>query len=106
MRKVNEMIIGRPLDDRTADLQATLMETYRDRIAEPEFVDLRILAESFNRTTSARKSPKKCIKNFGTGAATELIGNLGIWLSQLTDEQLEWLLEINRNRRKQTVVKA
>ena len=84
MMTVNEIIFGRRIDYRPEEEDALYTNMLREIIARPENLRER---DTVKRVQNAR------IKNLGEKGAIELLGAVGIFLTQIPEKQMrnvEW----------------
>lgn len=96
VKRVNELIMDQATDYRPLEVQDIMMETLKENLQKPDFCGLRGMAKEFEAGSS---TSRKTIRNFGTKAATEMIGALGIFLTQFSDEQIRMAVNLSRKRR-------
>ena len=97
MKRANELMLDRNIESRSPEVQKIMSEVFQELVQEPEYEYLRAMQRDF--ACSQWTIKRKPIKNFGTGAALETIGLLGIFLTQFSDAQIAAMLEINRRRK-------
>ena len=96
VKRVNELILDQETDYRPSEVQEIAQKTFHDNMQKPDFCALRGLTKEFEAGSTISR---KAIRNFGAKAATELIGSLGIFLSQFSDEQIRMAVNLSRKRR-------
>lgn len=102
MKRVNELIMDQATDYRPTEVQEIMAETFKENMQKPDFCGLRGLTKEFEAGSTISR---KAIKNFGVKAATEMIGSLGIFLTQFSDEQIRMAVNLSRKRRVESLWK-
>lgn len=95
-KRVNELIMDQATDYRPMEVQEIMAQTFKENMQKPDFYGLRVTTKEFEAGSS---TSRKAIRNFGAKAATEMIGALGIFLTQFSDEQIRMAVNLSRKRR-------
>lgn len=97
MKTPNQIIFERDVD-RNTESQMILIDVLREEIKKPEYLDLFQACQGLIGKATPNKQYTR-VRNLGITGATELVGILGIWLTQFTEEQTEALVKRNRARK-------
>ena len=96
VKRVNELVMDVATDFRPTEGQEMAQQTWKENMQKPDFGGLRIMAREFEAGSA---TTRKTIRNFGAKAATEMMGALGIFLTQFSDDQIRTAVDLSRRRR-------